>query len=92
MGNSRSTSTEYLLRKFLNATPNADRPMYRKDIYYTGSVQLPPEYHNDIGKFYGYIEIVNNWLQHSQPYVHVAKNPPFQPMPTYSIFLFKDRF
>ncbi|XP_067928353.1 monocarboxylate transporter 5-like [Watersipora subatra] len=46
-----SASTEYLLRKFLSATPNVDRPMYRKDIYYTGSVQMLPQYHNDVDEY-----------------------------------------
>ncbi|KAF6032573.1 hypothetical protein EB796_009174 [Bugula neritina] len=47
----RSASTERLLRKFLHATPDVDRPMYRKDIYYTGSVQILPEFHDDINSY-----------------------------------------
>lgn len=45
----QSASTQYLVKKFLHATPDVDRPMYRKDIYYMGSVQQLPQYHNDIG-------------------------------------------
>lgn len=45
-----SPSTNYLLKKFLHATPDVDRPMYRKDIYYTGSVAVLPQYHDDVGE------------------------------------------
>lgn len=45
-----AASTEYLLERFRNAVPDVDRPLYRKDIYYTASVQALSQYHGDVGQ------------------------------------------
>ena len=40
-----------LINRYKNHTPEHDRPMYRKDILYTGSIQNLPQYNNNIGMF-----------------------------------------
>lgn len=39
-----------LIKLFKNVTPDCDRPMYRKDILFAGSVQALPEYNENMGK------------------------------------------
>lgn len=39
-----------LVKKYINHVPPGDRPMYRKDILYSGSVQHLPQYTKNIGK------------------------------------------
>lgn len=46
-----SSTTEHheLINRYKNHTPEHDRPMYRKDILYTGSIHNLPQYNNNIG-------------------------------------------
>ena len=42
--------SENIIKLYKNHTPNNDRPMYRKDILYAGSVPKLPQYNNNIGE------------------------------------------
>ena len=45
-----TTDAQELARKFKHHTPDNDRPMYRKDILYSGSVQQLPQYNRNISE------------------------------------------
>lgn len=42
--------SDNIVKMYKNHTPDNDRPMYRKDILYSGSVRNLPQYNNNIGK------------------------------------------
>jgi len=48
--NVNSENAEELLRLYRNHTPDNDRPMYRQDILYSGSVHHLPQYTSNIGQ------------------------------------------
>lgn len=56
--------TEDILRLYKNHTADNDRPMYRKDILYSGSVRNLPQYNNHVGKhsLYDILSLVRHGL------------------------------
>lgn len=46
---SASENTDGILKLYKHHVPDTDRPMYRKDILYSGSVKNLPQYNTNMG-------------------------------------------